>query len=50
MTDKEFNQILDELLSTKKLSGDPGILDEMDQLQRYTINSVKKSLRRINES
>lgn len=45
---KDFIRVLDEYLSTKTLSGDPGVLAEMSDDQQLVIQEVKKAYARIN--
>jgi hypothetical protein len=45
---KEFIRILDEYLTTKQLTGDPGMLEQMSEDQRLVINEIKKSFARNN--
>jgi hypothetical protein len=46
---KEFIAILDEYLTTKKLSGDPGVLSQMNDDQQLVIQEIKKSYARANK-
>ena len=47
MAEKAFNSVLDELLLTRKISGDPGIIEEMTVEQRAILQAIKRSLKRI---
>ena len=46
--DKEFNAVMDELLETHKISGDPGVMEQMSGDQRMLIQAIKRSFARIN--
>ena len=43
---KEWREFLDAFLSGKTISCDPGILEEMDEFQKYCVNEIKKSYQR----
>lgn len=46
---KDFIKVLDEYLTTKTLSGDPGVLAEMSDDQLLVIQEIKKSFARTNQ-
>jgi hypothetical protein len=46
LTDKEFNAVIDELLTKGSITGDPGMLEQMTKEQSSTIQSIKRSLKR----
>jgi hypothetical protein len=46
---KEFNAIIDELLTTNKISGDPGVMSEMNLDQNSIIQAIKRSRARTNK-
>ena len=48
MDTKDFNKILDEYLTTKSISGDPGLMESMNIEQQGIIQAIKRSLKRIN--
>jgi heterodisulfide reductase subunit B len=45
MTSKDFNHLLDKYLSTGKMF--PSEYEELDDLQRYVIQEIKRSLSRL---
>lgn len=46
MEPREFNAILDELLVSHKISGDPGMMESLNIDQQMIIQSVKRSFAR----
>ena len=44
---KDFIKVLDEYLSTKQLSGDPGIIEQMSPDQQLVISEIRRSFTRI---
>lgn len=47
MSTPAFNAILDELLLTRKITGDPGMIQEMSAEQRFCVNECKKAFKRL---
>lgn len=46
---KEFNAVLDQYLTTGKISGDPGVCDQMNLDQQSIIQAIKRSRARTNK-
>lgn len=49
MNPKEWNKLVDTYLATGKLTGDPGLLDTLDDFQWFWVNETKKSIKRTNK-
>lgn len=49
MDTKEFNGVLDELLTTNAITGDPGMMEKMNVEQQTIIQAVKRSRARTKE-
>lgn len=49
LTAKEFNDILDEYLTSNKIAGDPGIMARMNTEQCAIIQAIKRSKKRTNK-
>lgn len=47
ISDKEFNDILDQLLDKKSINGDPGVMEQLSGDQRMLIQAIKRSYARI---
>lgn len=45
----EWQPVLDDLLDDKSIKGDPGMIEQMNPAQRWLINEVKKSYKRLNK-
>lgn len=46
MEPREFNGILDELLVSHKITGDPGMMESMNLDQQMIIQAIKRSFAR----
>ena len=49
LPEKEWKAILDDLLEDQSINGDPGSVELMSPAQRYVVNEIKKSFKRINK-
>jgi len=47
LSEAEWKAILDDLLEDQSISGDPGSTELMSPAQRYVINEIKKSFKRL---
>ncbi len=45
--DKEFNNILDQLIEKQSIASDPGVMEQMSGDQRMLIQAIKRSQARI---
>lgn len=44
---KDFQAILDDLIDDQSIKGDPGCVESMSPAQRFVINEIKKSHKRL---
>ena len=49
LSEEDWKAILDDLLEDQSISGDPGSIELLGPAQRYVINEIKKSYKRINK-
>lgn len=49
MDTREFNAVLDELMTKNSISGDPGMVERMNIEQQSIIQAVKRSRARTNK-
>lgn len=49
LSEEDWRAILDDLLEDKSISGDPGVVETMSPAQRYVVNEIKKSFKRLNK-
>ena len=49
LPEEEWRAILDDLLEDQSINGDPGSVELMSPAQRYVVNEIKKSFKRINK-
>ena len=49
LPEEDWKAILDDLLEDQSISGDPGSLELMSPAQRYVVNEIKKSFKRLNK-
>lgn len=47
LPEADWKAILDDLLEDQSIDGDPGIVETMNPAQRYVINEIKKSFKRL---
>ena len=47
LAEPEWRAVLDDLLDDGSIQGDPGMLETMNPAQKWLINEVKKSYKRI---
>ena len=49
LPEEDWRAILDDLLEDQSISGDPGSMELMSPAQRYVVNEIKKSFKRLNK-
>lgn len=47
LAEPEWRAVLDDLLDDGSIQGDPGMMEQMNPAQKWLINEVKKSYKRI---
>lgn len=47
LSDKEFNKIVEEYLTTNKLSGGVDVYNSLNEQQKYWIQTTKKAVKRL---
>ena len=50
MEKKKYDEIIDLMIERKPIQMDPGELDEMNSIQRYGFDTVRKSLNRTKDN
>lgn len=47
LSEPDWRAVLDDLIDDASIKGDPGMIDNMNPAQRWCINEIKKSFKRI---